>query len=64
MGSAPLTNGGGSIADLIPQEKRGAAMSIFILGPLLGPGGYFCALFYSAAEVISSHWAYMGGTAN
>ncbi|OLN96948.1 putative transporter C1529.01-like protein 10 [Colletotrichum chlorophyti] len=37
FGSAPLTNGGGSIADMIRQEKRGAAMAIFSIGPLLGP---------------------------
>jgi len=45
-GSCPLTIGGGSIADLIVQEKRGGAMALFALGPLLGPvigpvaGGY------------------------
>ena len=45
-GSCPLTIGGGSIADLIAQEKRGGAMALFALGPLLGPvigpvaGGY------------------------
>ncbi|TLD26513.1 hypothetical protein PspLS_05227 [Pyricularia sp. CBS 133598] len=37
FGSCPLTNGGGSIADMIVQEKRGVAMSIYTLGPLLGP---------------------------
>ena len=36
-GSAPLTMGGGTVADLIPQEKRGAAMAVFAVGPLLGP---------------------------
>ncbi|CZR66968.1 related to multidrug resistant protein [Phialocephala subalpina] len=45
-GSAPIANGGGTISDLIMQEKRGAAMAIFGIGPLLGPvigpiaGGY------------------------
>lgn len=45
-GSCPLTIGGGTIADLIVQEKRGGAMALFALGPLLGPvigpvaGGY------------------------
>lgn len=45
-GSAPLTIGGGSIADMIVQERRGGALAIFALGPLLGPvigpvaGGY------------------------
>ncbi|KAL1876179.1 hypothetical protein VTK73DRAFT_9617 [Phialemonium thermophilum] len=37
FGSCPLTNGGGSIADMIVQEKRGAAMAAFSVGPLLGP---------------------------
>ena len=36
-GSAPLTIGGGTVSDVIPQEKRGAAMAIFAVGPLLGP---------------------------
>ncbi|KIX00130.1 uncharacterized protein Z518_10267 [Rhinocladiella mackenziei CBS 650.93] len=45
-GSCPLTIGGGSIADLFVQEKRGGAMALFALGPLIGPvagpvaGGY------------------------
>lgn len=37
FGSAPVTNGGGTIADMIVQEKRGAAMASFAIGPLLGP---------------------------
>ncbi len=37
FGSAPLTLGGGSIADMIIQEKRGAMMAIWAMGPLLGP---------------------------
>lgn len=46
FGSCPLTIGGGTIADMIPQEKRGGFMAIWALGPLLGPvigpviGGY------------------------
>ncbi|KAI9752406.1 MAG: Meiotic Sister-Chromatid recombination aldehyde dehydrogenase [Chaenotheca gracillima] len=46
FGAAPLTIGGGTIADLIVQEQRGGAMAIFAMGPLLGPvigpviGGY------------------------
>ncbi|KAF2015716.1 MFS general substrate transporter [Aaosphaeria arxii CBS 175.79] len=36
-GSAPLTIGGGTIADLFPQEKRAGAMAIWSMGPLLGP---------------------------
>src|SRR5690606_19361998 len=30
-------NGAGTIADMITQDKRGAAMSIVAIGPLLGP---------------------------
>lgn len=46
VGSAPLTIGGGTIADLMPQERRGGALAIWAMGPLLGPvigpvaGGY------------------------
>ncbi|KAE8382504.1 MFS general substrate transporter [Aspergillus bertholletiae] len=36
-GSAPLTIGGGTIADVIPKEQRGVAMGMFSLGPTLGP---------------------------
>lgn len=36
-GAAPLTIGGGTIADVIPVEKRGLAAALFGLGPLLGP---------------------------
>jgi len=35
-GSAPLTIGGGTIADVIPQEKRGAVMALYAMGPLIG----------------------------
>ncbi|KAJ5159082.1 uncharacterized protein N7500_008733 [Penicillium coprophilum] len=36
-GAAPMSLGGGTIADVIPIEKRGAAAALFGLGPLLGP---------------------------
>ncbi|KAK5157613.1 hypothetical protein LTR04_005399 [Oleoguttula sp. CCFEE 6159] len=36
VGVAPLTIGGGTIADVMPQERRGGAMAIWALGPLLG----------------------------
>ena len=36
-GSCPLTIGGGTIADMIIQEKRGGVMAIWALGPLMGP---------------------------
>ncbi|KAJ5273098.1 MFS general substrate transporter [Penicillium angulare] len=46
FGGAPLTNGGGTIADLVVPQKRGLIMSIFsasmLMGPVLGPvvGGF------------------------
>ncbi|KAF4995609.1 hypothetical protein FGRMN_5000 [Fusarium graminum] len=35
--SGPMTIGGGTVADLFPQEERGKAMALFTVGPLLGP---------------------------
>lgn len=37
FGATPVSNGAGTVGDLIPQEKRGRAMSIYLLGPLVGP---------------------------
>lgn len=37
FGVAPLTLGGGTIADLMKPEARGGAMAIWAMGPLLGP---------------------------
>lgn len=37
FGSVSITNGGGTIADMIVQERRGGAMAVFSIGPLLGP---------------------------
>ncbi|RXG43604.1 hypothetical protein VDGE_01203 [Verticillium dahliae] len=57
FGAAPMTNGGGTIADMIRQEKRGAAMASFAIGPLLGPilgpvaGGYM-------SQDIGWRWAF------
>ncbi|KUL87483.1 hypothetical protein ZTR_04575 [Talaromyces verruculosus] len=36
-GCVPMTLGGGFVADLMPQEKRGLALNIWTVGPLLGP---------------------------
>ncbi|RWA07447.1 hypothetical protein EKO27_g7668 [Xylaria grammica] len=35
--SGPMTIGGGTIADITPQEQRGKATALFAIGPLLGP---------------------------
>ena len=37
FGAAPLTNAGGSIADLFPIFQRGFAMSVFATAPFMGP---------------------------
>ena len=37
LGSAPVTIGGGTIADLFPPHQRGVALSIYTLGPVAGP---------------------------
>ncbi|KAK2882506.1 hypothetical protein FQN49_000272 [Arthroderma sp. PD_2] len=45
-GSCPVTLGTGSIADMVPQEKRAGAMAAYVIGAVLGPsvgpivGGY------------------------
>lgn len=36
-GVTPLTIGSGTIADMIPNEQRGKYMSLYSIGPLLGP---------------------------
>ncbi|KAJ1324142.1 MFS transporter DHA1 family multidrug resistance protein [Microdochium nivale] len=36
-GSCPGTLGASSIADMVPRERRGAAMAAYVLGPTLGP---------------------------
>lgn len=37
IGSSPLTNAGGVIADMFPAAQRGLAMSLFAAAPFLGP---------------------------
>ncbi|KAE8444769.1 hypothetical protein EG329_014229 [Mollisiaceae sp. DMI_Dod_QoI] len=36
-GSSPSTIGGGTVADVIPVEKRGAAMAMTAIGPIFAP---------------------------
>ncbi|KAF2266391.1 MFS general substrate transporter [Lojkania enalia] len=50
-GASPLTIGGGTIADIMPREKRAGAMAIWSLGPLLGPViGPVCAGYLVEAK--------------
>ncbi|CAD6920454.1 unnamed protein product [Tilletia controversa] len=37
FGSSPLTNSGGTIADIFPAAQRGLGMAIFCAAPFLGP---------------------------
>ncbi|RYC59851.1 hypothetical protein CHU98_g6370 [Xylaria longipes] len=37
FGVAPVTNGGGTVADMIPQKHRGTVLAVYSFGPLLGP---------------------------
>ncbi|KAI5927548.1 MFS general substrate transporter [Camillea tinctor] len=37
FGSCPPTNGGASIADMVPQHRRGVFMAGFAIGPVFGP---------------------------
>ncbi|KAK6436337.1 hypothetical protein LTR95_007468 [Oleoguttula sp. CCFEE 5521] len=51
FGVAPLTIGGGTIADLMRPAERGSAMAVWALGPLLGPViGPIAGGFLSDAE--------------
>lgn len=49
MPQGAITISSGTVADLYPVEKRGAAMASMVLGPLFGPavgpvaGGYLAA---------------------
>ncbi|CCL99688.1 uncharacterized protein FIBRA_01709 [Fibroporia radiculosa] len=37
VGSAPVTLGGGSVADVFSEHDRASAMAVFTMGPLIGP---------------------------
>jgi MFS family permease len=49
--SAPITLGAGTIADIIPVERRGAAMALWIMGPIFGPTIGPLSMSFGAATV-------------
>ncbi|KAJ4370540.1 hypothetical protein N0V83_005061 [Neocucurbitaria cava] len=56
-GAAPLTLGGGTIADMFPPEQRAGAMAIWSMGPLLGPViGPVCGGFL--VQAMSWRWVF------
>lgn len=44
VASGPMTVGGGTVADVTLPEKRGVAMALFFIGPLLGPVSTPCCV--------------------
>ncbi|KAF1920046.1 major facilitator superfamily domain-containing protein [Ampelomyces quisqualis] len=56
-GSAPLTLGGGTIADMFAPQQRAGAIAIWSMGPLLGPVvGPVCGGFL--VEAMSWRWVF------
>ncbi|GKT44438.1 MFS transporter eqxG [Colletotrichum spaethianum] len=49
-----MSTGGGTVADLLPKEKRGVAMAIFTAGPLFGPAGAVTAITFLFMHETSS----------
>lgn len=41
--SGPMSIGGGTVADITPQEERGKSIALFGVGPLLGPVRLVCS---------------------
>ncbi len=64
-GSCPVTIGAGSIADMVPHEKRGLAMASWLLGPLLGPSlgplGTFASDYSALADLLTGVCTVAGG---
>jgi MFS family permease len=59
--SCPITLGAGTIADMIPLEKRGLAMASWVMGPLVGPtfgplGEYCPNVSEETGLTMSSRW--------
>ena len=59
--SSPVTLGAGTIADIIPLEKREKAMASYLMGPLIGPtvgplSGYSLRPFRKIGLTLSSWW--------
>jgi MFS family permease len=49
FGSSPLTNAGGTVADVFNAQKRGLGMAIFAAAPFMGPAvGPIVSIFLPA----------------
>lgn len=55
-GSAPLTIGGGSLADMVVQEEQGAAMAIFVSMPFDFIGHFSYFFEYPINAYFPRHW--------
>lgn len=53
FGSSPLTNSGGTLADIWNARERGMATAIYATAPFLGVGAFFSDLIANHAEDIS-----------
>lgn len=58
--SGPMSIGGGTIADVTPPEKRGAAMALFTIGPILGPVSVnsSCETMHRLFTMATGCWSY------
>lgn len=57
-GATPLVLGGGTIADMFPQERRGGVMAVWAMGPLLGMSEVYNEYDPQAKFCRSCHWAH------
>lgn len=53
-GSSVMSVGAGTISDVFKVEERARAMSMYYLGPLLGPGGSSSLVGYSGMDFLTA----------
>ncbi|KAJ5956439.1 Major facilitator superfamily domain general substrate transporter [Penicillium viridicatum] len=52
--SGPISISGGTVADVTMLEKRGKAMALFAIGPILGPSGIITATTFALIREINA----------